>query len=260
VPSRYQELPPDPDLAGHLQCAWTSVIERMPGQAYVLPDACIDIIWLGGRLVVAGPDTGHRLVPMPPGTSIAAVRFRPGAAPALLGAPAAEIRDQTVRLAALWGQPAADELADRIAGVAGPAARVAALQQAIRGRLPGAAPVDPMAGGLVATLRGARPAPVAVLAAEIGLSERQLHRRCVAAFGYGPKTLDRVLRLQRFLALARSAGRSTARSTDGSTGRSAGRPLGGLAALAAAAGYTDQAHLSHECRALAGATPTALLA
>jgi len=244
VPSSYQELPPDADLAVHLQCTWTSVIERMPGRAYVLPDACIDIIWLGGRLVVAGPDTGHRLVPMPPGTSIAAVRFRPGAAPALLGAPAAEIRDQTVRLAELWGRPAADELADRIAGAPGPAARVAALQHAVRGRLPGAEPVDPMAGGLVARLRGAEPAPVSALAAAIGLSERQLHRRCVAAFGYGPKTLDRVLRLQRFLAL----------------GRSPRRPPGGLATLAAAAGYADQSHLTHECRALAGATPAALLA
>jgi AraC-like DNA-binding protein len=33
-----------------------------------------------------------------------------------------------------------------------------------------------------------------------------------------------------------------------------------LAGLAAEAGYADQAHLSRECRAITGATPTALLA
>jgi transcriptional regulator GlxA family with amidase domain len=81
---------------------------------------------------------------------------------------------------------------------------------------------------------------VARLALRAGLSERQVHRRCVAAFGYGAKTLDRVLRLQRFLALGRS------------------RPEAGLAELAAAAGYADQSHLGHDCRSLAGATPAAL--
>ncbi|MEN3360232.1 MAG: hypothetical protein V7637_4214 [Mycobacteriales bacterium] len=240
--SRYRELAPDPDLTGHLQCVWTSVIERAPATAHVLPDACIDIIWFAGRLVVAGPDTGSRLVPMPPGTSIAAVRFRPGAAPALLGVPATAIRDETVPLAELWGVGPANRLADELAATSGGAARVGTLQAAIRRRLPATPPVDPLTGPLVSGLSAARPRPVAGLADAIGLSERQLHRRCLAAFGYGPKTLDRVLRLQRFLALGR-----------------AGRTPDGLAGLATAAGYADQAHLTHECRRLAGDTPAALL-
>ena len=60
----------------------------------------------------------------------------------------------------------------------------------------------------------------------------RLHRRSLAAFGYGPKMLDRVLRLQRALGLARS-----------------GVPF---ATTAATAGYADQAHLSREVRSLAG--------
>lgn len=76
----------------------------------------------------------------------------------------------------------------------------------------------------------------------IGLSERQLHRRCMAAFGYGPAVLARILRLQRALQLARSRQ----------------GPLR-LAELAAAAGYFDQQHLAHEVRAIMGTTPTALL-
>jgi AraC-like DNA-binding protein len=74
--------------------------------------------------------------------------------------------------------------------------------------------------------------PVAAVAADTGLGERQLRRRCEAAFGYGPKTLARVLRMQRALALAR---RGTA-----------------FAEVALRAGYADQAHLAREVKALAG--------
>jgi AraC-like DNA-binding protein len=75
-----------------------------------------------------------------------------------------------------------------------------------------------------------------------GLSERQRHGRCLAAFGYGPAVLARMLRLQRAL--------RRARQKQG--------PLR-LAELAAAAGYFDQQHLAHEVRAIMGTTPTRLL-
>ena len=72
------------------------------------------------------------------------------------------------------------------------------------------------------------------------MSERQLRRRFADAVGYGPKTLARVLRFQRFLALA-------GRGDD-------------LAGLAFEAGYADQAHLTRECRRLSGRTPAELVA
>jgi transcriptional regulator GlxA family with amidase domain len=75
------------------------------------------------------------------------------------------------------------------------------------------------------------------LAGELALSERTLRRRFDAAFGYGPKTLDRILRFQRFLKLLRGA-------RNGST-----------AGLAMEAGYADQAHLGRESRRLADTTP-----
>jgi len=82
---------------------------------------------------------------------------------------------------------------------------------------------------------------VASLARDLGVSERHLHRRCRAAVGYGPKTLDRVLRFRRFLALAEA------------------RPGDGLALLAATAGYADQSHLNRDCGRLAGCTPATLI-
>jgi transcriptional regulator GlxA family with amidase domain len=82
--------------------------------------------------------------------------------------------------------------------------------------------------------------PPARMADRLGLSPRQLHRRCLPAFGYGPRLLTRILRLGQALDAARS-----------------GLPL---ADVAAACGYADQAHLSRDSRALAGAPPGALLA
>jgi AraC-like DNA-binding protein len=79
------------------------------------------------------------------------------------------------------------------------------------------------------------------LADDVGLSVRQLRRRCHAAVGYGPKTLQRVLRFQRFVRLIDAP---------------AGPP--DLAAAAAQSGYADQAHLSRECVALSGLTPVGL--
>jgi transcriptional regulator GlxA family with amidase domain len=75
----------------------------------------------------------------------------------------------------------------------------------------------------------------------VGLGDRQLRRRFADAVGYGPKTLDRILRFQRFLVLARAT-------------------TANLARLAIEAGYADQAHLTRECTRLSGLPPAALLA
>jgi AraC-like DNA-binding protein len=91
---------------------------------------------------------------------------------------------------------------------------------------------------------------VAAVGDALGISERQLRRRFADAVGYGPKTLARVLRFQRFLALA--AGEDRAAAARGGSGD--------LAGLAFAAGYADQAHLTRECRQLSGRTPAELLA
>ena len=82
------------------------------------------------------------------------------------------------------------------------------------------------------------------VAAEVGLSLRQLRRRCHAVVGYGPKTLQRVLRFRRFVSRV-DAVPETPDVLD-------------LAALAAEAGYADQAHLTRECGKLSGLTPAAL--
>jgi AraC-like DNA-binding protein len=103
-------------------------------------------------------------------------------------------------------------------------------------RLRDAEPPDPAVAAIVTRLRGG--ASVGATADAVGLSARHLHRRCLDAFGYGPKTLARVLRMGRAVPLAR-----------------AGTPF---AVVAATAGYADQAHLAREVRALAGVSLTQL--
>lgn len=196
------------------------------GEYRVLPDGCMDLIWHDGALLVAGPDTVAHLSADRPGSAYAGLRFAPGAGPRALGAPARELRDQRVPLDALWPARAARALADR-AGGGDPAAVLE--EWAVR-RTHETGPADPLSAGVAAGLRAGR--PLSAVAAGAGLGERQLRRRCEAAFGYGPKTLARVLRMQRALALAR---RGTA-----------------FAEVALRAGYADQAHLAREVKALAG--------
>ena len=86
-------------------------------------------------------------------------------------------------------------------------------------------------------------ARVGDLAEELGVSDRQLRRRFDVAVGYGPKTLQRVLRFRRFLARVYAAPADV-----------------DLATLAFDAGYADQSHLTRETAALSGLTPAALAA
>src|SRR5436190_23134565 len=110
---RYRELPPRQAPQGLVACLWERRPEwDGPRAAHVLPDACVDIVWSGGRLFVAGPDTRPVVTPTRPGTAIVGLRLRPGAAGPALGVPAAALRDLRVELAELWGSPAA-ELAQR---------------------------------------------------------------------------------------------------------------------------------------------------
>ncbi|MER6693693.1 helix-turn-helix transcriptional regulator [Streptomyces minutiscleroticus] len=204
---------------------WTNV-PAAPAARPVLPDGCMDLLWTEGRLMVAGPDTRAHL-PEGPATRWAGVRFFPGTAPAYLGVPAHELRDRRVDLADLWPADRVRRLTARVDAAVGPAA---ALEELALDRAARADPPDPLLRAIVRGLEAGR--PVAAVADGLGLGARTLHRRSLAAFGYGPKTLGRVLRLQRALALVRS-----------------GVPA---ARTAARAGYADQAHFARDVRDLTG--------
>jgi Domain of unknown function (DUF6597) len=65
----------------------------------VLPDGSADVVRTDeGEVFVAGPDTGPVEGALAAGSVIRGLRFRPGAAGAALGLPAAELRDLRVPL------------------------------------------------------------------------------------------------------------------------------------------------------------------
>jgi AraC-like DNA-binding protein len=223
-------------------CLWARITPDQPDQAnqgarsgLVLPDACSDLIWERGvGAYVAGPDTGPSRPVIKSGTVIVGVRFRPSAGGQALKTPLSEIANQRVPLADLL-PPAARRLPPAL----DPEAAAGQLLDITGALVVDGAP-DPAMARAAVLLRDPAARAEAV-AAEIGLSERQFRRRSQAAAGYGPKTLQRVLRFHRFVRLLDAA------------------PVPpDLAALAAQVGYADQAHLTRECSALSGFTPATL--
>jgi AraC-like DNA-binding protein len=290
----YEEAAPPGPLWGVARCVWRSA---SAGPKRIVPDGCVDLVAGDGEVFVAGPDTRAWSSVTTPETLLHGVRFTPGRAAAVLGVAADELRDRRVPLAELWGRRGellaervlageltpAEAVVTRLPEVAPPDPAVAALiarldagvarvQEAVgsAGAVPAAEGMlwpggdsDPgtgfpptgqaaspthAAGPPASRARSTLPAagklspPDLAAALEdpagpITVGERRLRRRFVQAVGYGPATYLRVARFQRAVAL------------------SPGAP--GLAALAAAAGYADQAHLSRDCRALTGLTPRA---
>lgn len=204
----------------------------------VLPDGCLDVVWAGGELIVAGPATGAVAVPDAPGEWPFGVRLKTGAAEAVLGVPADILLDRDVLWAELHGRRIRDAVARAVR-----TSPQAGLQSLVE--LLAEVAVKPEPDMLVREAarrldrRGAR---LTQVARDLGIGERQLRRRFERSVGYGPRTLTRVRRLQRLLA------------------EHAHAPSASLAESSVSAGYADQAHLSREVRALSGRTPRQLLA
>jgi AraC-like DNA-binding protein len=217
----YREAAPPAWAREAIACFWMRCGDGRPVR--VIPDGSTDIVWReGAGVTVAGPDTGAWISQTAPGAMIVGARFRAGAGQAL-GVPLDELRDTRVPLGAL-GLDLQDD-PDRAA------APRAVAELALR--LVASTPPDP-AVRAAARLLGDPGRRVEEIADVLGLSERQLRRRFLTTVGYGPKTLQRILRMRRFLAAA--SGDNLARD-------------------ALQAGYADQAHLTREIRALTGLTP-----
>ncbi|PWU11373.1 MAG: hypothetical protein C5B51_02740 [Terriglobia bacterium] len=229
----YREYVPDPPWRRWIECFW-SVSSAAPSSGYpVRPDGCLDIIYsqhTGLRAI--GTMTVEQRYDLAARTQTIGVRFRPGMAGRFLRVPPSELTDLTIPLADLWG-PKARELTERLEDSRSPESCFASIVEHLP---PPGAPNDVQRaiGRMVASygmidLDG--------LAREANLSTRQLRRRFLMESGLTPKHLSRVLRFRRACELARQA------------------PFRGWPAVAADAGYFDQAHLIHDFREFTGQTP-----
>src|SRR3954451_2517329 len=92
IVAMYREFAPPADLAPYVACVWTTVHRG----GVIFPDGCVDLVWHGTRLVVAGPATAAADPSIDVGQPVSGVRFRLGVAGAALGLPAGELADATV--------------------------------------------------------------------------------------------------------------------------------------------------------------------
>ena len=242
---RYREKAPVAPLRRDFRCAWTNSIPNdHVGAISVVPDGCVDLVWQDGALHVAGPDLTAATPVMRPGTTIVGVRFQPGAAKNWLGLPMSEIVGLQVDLADLWGGRAR-EISHRIGDESTANERSDILQtELVRLRADNEAPARDAAAvfNLLQHDPAAEPCnKLSIILDRLDTSPRTLRRRCHEHFGYGPKTLDRILRFQRLLALAIRS------------------PNTRLAGMAYEVGYADQAHMSREIRELVGLSPRAFV-
>jgi len=166
----------------------------------------------------------------------------PAGSRALLGLPAAALAGQIVDLPSV--APHLSELPGRLGDTAGWAERLRLVEHVLLdtlGRDLGGM-VRPDVAAAMPQLTGT--ATVHSVARDVGWSRRHLSTAFAAELGVTPKQYHRIARFE-----------ASRRRLTAPTPR--GRPS--LAAVAAASGYADQAHLAREWNALAGCPPTTWL-
>lgn len=205
----------------------------------------MDLLWLStGDMWLCGPETAAWTFELPSHVSAVGVRFRPGLASAVWGVDASALRNRRVSWRDVVGEVAERALIDAISTASTDHARIGVLENCVAARVMvlGGRAVDPVADSVIEHLAANPRGRATAIAADCGLTTRQLLRRCQVAFGYGVSTLARIMRVMRFASIVEFA----------PPGRS-------LAELAHDAGYSDQAHLVHDCRELTGLTPRQFL-
>lgn len=144
-----------------------------------------------------------------------------------------ELCNQVVDLDDLWEREGS-LLRERLLEAPTPETKLRVFEEVLLQRL--APQYDPAIRYAVSALQAG--VPVSQVASRLGLLPRTLTRRFSGQVGITPKRFARVRRLQRVLRASRSSA-----ATD-------------WCALAAQHGYSDQAHMVHEFRELAGITPS----
>lgn len=172
--------------------------------------------------------------------SVASFAVRPSAWPALFSVPASGVADRILPLSEVWDATVAREMEREVMSSSNDDVHVAAMTKAVERQMDivGLHRIDPIVASFEAIARNDSTKRVEEAAQLLGLSARQLERRCLAGFGLSPKA---VLQRCRFLDMA-SAMRGLSNADEKE-----------LAALR----YFDQSHLNREFRRYTGMTPGA---
>jgi AraC-like DNA-binding protein len=240
----YREFPPAFDLRDLVACNWVSVVRqgRFGVLTPIIPDGCCDIMLYDADVPhVVGPDSRMRWADLRDGLVITGLRLRPGAARAVFGCPASLLLDRQMRLADLV--PVSTRLLDALNCADTLEQRHALLEKWVRRARENMAANERALLAACRLLAADPQITIDSLTQKLGWNARTIHRQFVGGCGYGPKYLQRVMRVQAALRVAHD-----------------GSPRLRLSDVATSAGFADQAHMTREFKDLTGFTPTAYLA
>src|SRR3954447_5644579 len=148
----YREFRARHELSDLVACTWERAVPRNGGAPAHrgLPPGCVDLIWRGSELGVAGPDRGPGMSRVEAGGTVVGLRLRPGVAGLALGLPASELTDQRPPLDGIWGRVGA-ELAERVGAAESPGLKRAELEEELLSRRADMVAADPL---VMAATRG----------------------------------------------------------------------------------------------------------
>lgn len=251
----YKALPPPAHLEPFVDCIWILAAPKGdsdPEPEIVLPDGKTELVVHFGdaflkleggsyerqaRVLMSGQLT-ERIMLKPTGeVGVVSIRFKAAGAARFFDVPYEEIVDRVVDFADF--EPAfSAAIHERIARAESHDERLAAMIALLEERLTQESKEDIFVRQACQYIVGSEGEySVQELVRLIGFSERQLERKFKRQVGITPKVLSRLMRLQKFLAMAREANTLT------------------LADAAAACGYYDQSHFIRDFTKFSGMSP-----
>lgn len=241
VTVKYREYAPCAGLTSHVACYWALEVppDAPKRSGPVLPDGCIDLLFesSSGQLDVVGTMTRALWTDTTQPSRFVGVRFKPGGAVPFFRDRADSWTDHLVDAQSVFGARARD-LKESLLSQASTLERVREIEAFLVSMLDrGAGSVDPRIAWGATLLRHQPDTRVGELARGLGVSRQYARRLFLEHAGVSPKAFARVARL----------GKLAGELQDGAA----------LADSALAAGYSDQAHMTREFKALVGVTPTA---
>jgi AraC-like DNA-binding protein len=187
-----------------------------------------------GCAVVGGARAGHYVRDASGPVRSVGAELLPGAARLLLGAPADVLSGVHTPLESCWSPGEVERFRDQLDAAGTAEARLAKFEALLVARLPRLRSLHPAVAEALSQLPNRE---VGALVRESGYSHRGFNNLFAAAVGLTPKLYSRV---QRF-----AAALERVRGSDDAS----------LAALALAAGYSDQAHFNRDFREFSGLSP-----
>jgi AraC-like DNA-binding protein len=189
--------------------------------------------------VICGAQSSYFVLDPRQQNSVVGIHFRPGGAPAFLGAPGGEFSDRHVGLEDVWGPSRARELRARLIEATSPEAMFSLLEAALLARLRRPLLMNPAIAHALGQIT-AQPAlsRIGQISDEAGYSAKRFIALFRDSVGLTPKVFCRIRRFQTVIHQINAGDRVD------------------WAGVALDSGFYDQSHLNREFRAFTGLTPS----